>query len=628
MRPYHYQDFSNPEHIRLVTIRPGRFDDGLLLAFDVFDISSNEQPLYDALSYTWDTQAGRQSVYIADNDEIFELQIPCNLEKTLRYLRFAHKPRAMWIDGLCINQGNNVEKGLQVSRMGQVYRLACRVFIWLGEEEKASTHALNTMLWIGSKVIVDWARVSVTLRPECIEPNFQDVNIGIPLQPGDTEAIYHLLSRRWFDRLWVRQEVMLSEERAVIQCGHHEIPWPPFRRALACIYQKPRPRTPFHDKLNNRLLSLRGLIGQAPKVPLGYARSAFGQSDCADPRDRIYALLEFLPDNEKAMIGFPDYSKEVGAVFRDIAWRHISHYNTLNILSQCQIDSKRATQVSWTPDWTKKDFIYGRNYWRGFASSQLGAVCELGKGGSVLKTPGVSITKIKQLTNTDPMSGFNVEEQVHHTLQMLFPSEGLDERYVTGIKMLEAYAKVSVANAFSEHLEPWLGEDPTLEEVQEIILTAIGLQESDSLQKYRDGHIREVYKVMRGMLADRKLMHGSGGYIGTVPQPTQEGDEVCMLLGCHTALVLRRIRNNTFHIVGECYMPGVMEGEAILGPLPDSIRRIFAVDKKWGVYSQFLNTKSQSIQRTDPRLQSLILETQDFSKSLSNNPNTKLKLKA
>lgn len=130
------------------------------------------------------------------------------------------------------------------------------------------------------------------------------------------------------------------------------------------------------------------------------------------------------------------------------------------------------------------------------------------------------------------------------------------------------------------------------------------------------------------MLADRKLMHGSGGYIGTVLQPTQEGDEVCMLLGCHTALVLRRIRNNTFHIVGECYVPGVMEGEAILGPLPDSIRRIFAVDKKWGVYSQFLNTKSQSIQRTDLRLQSLILETQDFSKSLSNNPNIKLKLKA
>lgn len=158
-------------------------------------------------------------------------------------------------------------------------------------------------------MVVDWVRVSVALRPECVEPGFEDVNMAIPLRPEDTEAIFHLVSRRWFERFWVRQEVMLSEATAVIQCGFYQIPWPAFRRALVCIYQKPRPATPFEARLNNRLLSLRGLMSQASKVPLGYVRSALGQSDCADPRDRIYALLEFLSEDDKAVVGFPDYTR-------------------------------------------------------------------------------------------------------------------------------------------------------------------------------------------------------------------------------------------------------------------------------------------------------------------------------
>lgn len=98
----------------------------------------------------------------------------------------------MWIDALCIDQISDVEKGVQVARMGKVYRFAYRVSIWFGKEENDSTRALNTMIWIGSKVTVDWARLSVVLRPECVEPGFQDVNMGIPLRSEDIKAIYHL----------------------------------------------------------------------------------------------------------------------------------------------------------------------------------------------------------------------------------------------------------------------------------------------------------------------------------------------------------------------------------------------------------------------------------------------------
>jgi len=38
----------------------------------------------------------------------------------------------MWIDAICINQGDDEEKSKQVTRMRDVYKLARRVVVWLG----------------------------------------------------------------------------------------------------------------------------------------------------------------------------------------------------------------------------------------------------------------------------------------------------------------------------------------------------------------------------------------------------------------------------------------------------------------------------------------------------------------
>lgn len=628
MDQYEYDPLPTSEHIRLVTLQAGRFDDDILLSFEVVASASDQCPSYDALSYTWDTRSGSRPVHIIAKGKVRAMHISGNLADILLYLRCADRPRIMWIDALCIDQNNDVEKGPQVAMMGKIFRSAHRISIWLGTEEDDSTRALNTMLWIGSKVAVDWVRLSVTLRPECVEPGFQDVNMGVPLRPEDTKAIYHLCSRRWFERLWIRQEVMLAEATTVVQCGFYQVPWPLFRRALACLYQKPRPWTPFDEKLNNRLLSLRGLMGQAPKVPLGYVRAAFGQSDCADARDRIYALCEFLPEDDRTVVGSPDYTRDAEVIFRDIVWRHIKHYGSLNILSQCQIDSKWASNMSWTPDWTKKNFIYGRSYWRGFASSHFGEMCAISEDGRVLRTPGASITTVENLKDIPTMDGRHVDEQVQEALRTLVSSDELERRYITGVSMLEAYARTSVANALSESQEPWLGEDPTLEEAQEIVLNALKQQEGQDqgLSKTLPGHTREIYKIIRAMLAGRKLMRGSGGYIGTVPQPTQKGDEICVLLGCHTPMVLRRVRADVFRIVGECYVLGISEGEALLGPLPDGTRRLFASDPKSGVHSYFVNDRTGKQGLMDPRLQKKLLGLEDFPKRLGEDPNAKIRL--
>ncbi|TGJ81926.1 hypothetical protein E0Z10_g6858 [Xylaria hypoxylon] len=629
MDQYEYEPLPTSEHVRLVTIHAGRFDDDIVLSYDIVAFTSNECPSYECLSYTWDEHSGSSLVHVVEKGRARAMHISGNLANILLHLRYADRPRVMWVDALCIDQNNDVEKGPQVARMGKVYRSAHRISIWLGKEENDSTRALNTMLWIGAKVTVDWVRLRVALRPECAVPDFQDIDTGIPLKPEDTEAIYHLCSRRWFERLWVRQEVILNEAQAVVQCGHYQVPWQPFRRGLACLYQKPRSWTPFDEKLNDRLLSLRGLMGQASTVPLGYIRASFGQSDCADPRDRIYALLEFLPEGDRAIVGSPDYTKDVEVIFRDIVWRHIKHYGSLNMLSQCQIDSKLASTVSWTPDWTSKKFIYGRNYWRGFASSHLGAMCAISEDGHMLKTPGASITTVEDLKEISAMDGRHVDVQVEETLRILVPGDVLERRYITGVSLLEAYARTSVANALSENQEPWSKQEPTLKEAQKIVLDALKKQEQEQQRPSEppSGQTREVYKIMRAMLAGRKLMYGSGGYIGTVPQPTQKSDEICVLLGCHTPMVLRRVRDDVFRIVGECYVLGISEGEALLGPLPDGTRRLFASDPKSGVHSYFVNDRTGYQSLIDPRLQKLPLDLEDFPKQLKEDPNAQIQLK-
>jgi len=87
---------------------------------------------YEALSYTWDSDAVgcHQMRNIKLNNCAF--QITENLESALRQLRHKNPPRAFWIDAVCINQSDELEKEQQVKIMHEIYRNARHVVIWLG----------------------------------------------------------------------------------------------------------------------------------------------------------------------------------------------------------------------------------------------------------------------------------------------------------------------------------------------------------------------------------------------------------------------------------------------------------------------------------------------------------------
>ena len=64
------------------------------------------------------------------------------------------------------------------------------------------------------------------------------------------------------------------------------------------------------------------------------------------------------------------------------------------------------------------------------------------------------------------------------------------------------------------------------------------------------------------VLAWRRLITTNGGYLGLAPAATLPHDKICILAGCNVPLILRPRREH-YEIIGECYIHGIMRGEAM-----------------------------------------------------------------
>ena len=90
----------------------------------------------------------------------------------------------LWIDAICINQGDEDEKAQQIQFMPMIYGQASQVIVWLGETADQSDKALETI------------RLAADDEPSEDKPT--DIQ-----QEMNHTAIVRLLERPWFRRIWV-----------------------------------------------------------------------------------------------------------------------------------------------------------------------------------------------------------------------------------------------------------------------------------------------------------------------------------------------------------------------------------------------------------------------------------------
>jgi len=77
--------------------------------------------------------------HVVDIDRA-RLGITGHLASILTHIRYPKIERALWIDSVCINQADPVERGNQVTMMGDIYRRCMRDLAWLGDPPSTATN--------------------------------------------------------------------------------------------------------------------------------------------------------------------------------------------------------------------------------------------------------------------------------------------------------------------------------------------------------------------------------------------------------------------------------------------------------------------------------------------------------
>lgn len=140
---YAYDALPGPRSFRLLALQPAAYyEDPIECTIITEDLDSTEHE-YDALSYSWSMDSDGnpgQNHPLKLNGSPFS--VTQSLFDGLRRIRTCNRPVSIWIDAICINQSDNVEKSSQVAIMAVIYAGAKSAIVWLGEGGDATEDEL------------------------------------------------------------------------------------------------------------------------------------------------------------------------------------------------------------------------------------------------------------------------------------------------------------------------------------------------------------------------------------------------------------------------------------------------------------------------------------------------------
>jgi hypothetical protein len=580
LTPYKYRPISQERGIRAMRLLPGSASSEIRIDFRV-DASAwdPDAPEVEALSYTWGSSANPVDIIIQAGESSFcTLSVTQNLAEALRYLRLEDKPRLLWIDAICVNQQDMHERSSQVELMADIYSLAKKVVVWLGPESHDSSIALECIEMIDSRVEIDWKEHWAEGKSE--ETCWGWPSKALPFNEHQYEALFNFFSRPWFSRLWIWQEVKLASSPPVVMIGARLVSWKAVQAAAFSLKTKPRQTVTFRSPIaidacfdmaynlcNDYFSDDEGFVPL--RLLLNITRSCL----CTDPRDRIFALLSLITESDLDLGIRPDYTKTTHEVYQDALLCWIETRKDLALFNGIDIDEKMESLPTWVPNWsTRREYNRSLNIIQASHETRAETIY-LGEG--KLKVTGISVAVIKDLEVLrfdDIQDGYSVVE-VRRLLvksQLLSPFTSDDN----GLRILLC---VLSANTVANRYEP---SDPMLLDIEPSVhvLSKVKKEALDE-EPWDDEWIpskRESDSCIgiKEICTGRAAFSTEDGRLGLAPKSAKPGDIVTVLLGCRTAMILRPCEGNEFQVVGEALCHGFIDGEALLGPLPEGIERV------------------------------------------------------
>ena len=213
--------------IRLVSFQK---DQGASSPFELRleHFESPKAPSYIALSYVWGDPNNSHPVIINGQD----FSVTQNLYKALLHIyklssifeqglgqqsESDQVDLFLWIDALCINQGDIDERSKQISRMTVIFASAFTVLVWLGTSEELELDQLDFehLLYILECVLpLLYLPKQVSSFPCTPGQRGSDDNIV-----GLYKIFFKIMLNDWFMRVWVLQEYALSQRTPCAMIG-------------------------------------------------------------------------------------------------------------------------------------------------------------------------------------------------------------------------------------------------------------------------------------------------------------------------------------------------------------------------------------------------------------------------
>ncbi|KAH8586696.1 heterokaryon incompatibility protein-domain-containing protein [Bisporella sp. PMI_857] len=599
-------------NIRLIYLQPGAKDDPLN-AF-IMPISLDQASgTFEAISYAWE---GSSKYYDLITDAGIVL-LTKSLYFALKRFRQKDEIRVLWADAVCINQEDDLEKGKQVGIMSDIYSLATRTLVYLGEASDNSEMAINLL-----EEIADTGKDRDALT------------LGLPPDRDPSwKALRIFWGRPWFRRVWVIQEFVRSLDVLMV-CGTWEGNWMTFYVATQkldlflcgsptifnafeymameagvsamalmadirshCIGMTlqstapndimhgvaswPETMSPMHQSWLNDHRKSSPLFRLGGGFSLLELLSCCVRSDSTRARDHLFAVLGLANDAEDEQFR-PDYTVPFEEVVRRYGKAFVRNGKCMELLYQCRLGSQSWRFPSWIPDWTTKYVVLNADAVRAsLGSSKL--YCAAGDSQCQARIDDIEDALIVkgEFTDTVIWTGNGTIRtslfQVHGNLwalhaireaQMAITQFTHLPGYPTGEPLHEVLWRTLIANQTHEGLKA----SDSFGDMLSLLLWRID-KFSDDLKSLSPQVAltwlkrcvgEEYYESLVTRLPAYRLAVTKNSYFGLVPLLTEVGDRICILNGGAAPFVLmeRKRPETGYRLIGECYIHGIMNGEA------------------------------------------------------------------
>ncbi|KAM6520101.1 hypothetical protein FALCPG4_013653 [Fusarium falciforme] len=585
---------TNSKQFRLLKVHRGADEDEVECELTIHSL--DDAPEYEALSYVWGSPVPQARIRLVTG----YAEVGPSLYAALRGLRYPDSPRMIWADSLCINQTDVSERNSQVQIMPDIYSRASRTLIWLSDATPELEGAILTFQLIRSRSPEE-TRNSGTQTSSGSEKTSEE-----PTQASSPPllisriygpAVASLFSLPWFTRKWVIQEAVKSQN-PVFVIGKQTLPWGVLldvaRDSIISSFtiqlQQPQKSQQVATHAMNLMLMAR-LRAEEPQNLMALL-SATANFSCTEDKDYLFSVLGLMPTSLRASpLLQPDYDISFSEMLQRLVRWSLEERRSLDFLGLCYFQPSTSGEPSWMPQLTRgfpdKPLPMSRQeYFRAGGPSSITVAfadtSKLNMNGRIMDT--IEAVCSSRLAQAESLIAANNPKNVYECAQIMLKCYQTAAAWSRGVM---AIAEVTEED-FSSRRFADLAETLTWARYRE-------QDTSDSVDAFHgyvnackhidswavdDGIDFKGFLSLAGPVREptsrfelsagagvinycRLTARTCGGRLVSVPVECQVGDRICIFTGSSMPHVLRACGDGGYVAGGECYVHGLMYGEAL-----------------------------------------------------------------